>query len=164
MKTNAIPLVRPMTAFVAALCFQTPASLSAVEGGAAASTSDKTHVLFMGADIDVQVNKAMHRVKNVAGDSFVVSIDQKPAEVPMNRGRINMKVTPQLKLSDKTAQVRELKFERAYTPHNDPNRKWAARQSGSAGQARSDSRQRPARRSSRSSRGRAGTRAIVPSA
>lgn len=120
--------------FLVILCLQAPRVLGAANGGATAA-AEKTHVLFMGADIDVQVNKAMHRVKNVAGDSFVVSVDQKPVEVPMNRGAVNMKVTPQLKLSDKTAVVKELKFERAYTPQNDPNKKWAARQSGSAGQA-----------------------------
>jgi len=102
---------------------------------AAEAPGQKTFVLFMGADIDVQVGKESHRVKNVAGDSFVITVDQKPVEVPMNRGPINMKVTPQLKLSDKTAVVKDLKFERAYTPDNDPNRKWASSQSGSAAQA-----------------------------
>jgi hypothetical protein len=94
----------------------------------------KPFVLFMGTDIDVELGKQAHRVKNVVGDAFIIVVDQKPVEVPMNRGPIGMKVSPQLKLSDKTAVVKELKFERAYTPQNDPNRKWAARQSGSAGQ------------------------------
>lgn len=108
-----------------------PAMVAAEPAPAAA----KTFVLFMGADIDVQIGKESHRVKNVAGDSFVITVDQKPVEVPMNRGPINMKVTPQLKLSDKTAVVKDLKFERAYTPDNDPNKKWASSQSGSAAQA-----------------------------
>ncbi len=92
-------------------------------------------MLFMGADIDVQKGKEAYRVKNVAGDAFIITVDQKPVEVPMNRGSISMKVVPQLKLSDKRASVQELKFERAYTPENDPNKKWAKSQSGSAAQA-----------------------------
>jgi len=95
----------------------------------------KTFVLFMGADIDVQLGQEAHRVKNVAGDAFVITVNNKPVEVPMNRGKINMKVVPQLKLSDKAAVVKDLKIERAYTPENDPNKKWAAAQSGSAAQS-----------------------------
>lgn len=102
---------------------------------AAEPAEPKNYVLFMGADIDVQRGKETYRVKNVVGDAFIIAVDQKPVEVPMNRGPIAMKVTPQLKLSDKGAAVKELKFERAYTPQNDPNKKWAAAQAGSAAQA-----------------------------
>ncbi len=102
---------------------------------AAEPAEAKNFVLFMGADIDVQRGKDTFRVKNVVGDSFIIVVDQKPVEVPMNRGPIAMKVTPQLKLSDKGASVKDLKFARAYTPANDPNKKWAAAQAGSAAQA-----------------------------
>lgn len=118
--------------------------LGTVMGGAIAlisplagaeSTEPKTFVLFMGADVDVELNNKPHRVKNVAGDAFVVTVDQRPVEVPMNRGAVKMKVIPQLKLSDKTALVSGLKFERAYTPENDPVKKWLPAQAAGAAQA-----------------------------
>ena len=89
----------------------------------------------MGADIDVRQGRESYCVTNVTRDSFVVTVDGKPLEVLMNRGKINLKVNPQLKLSDKTAVVNALKFERTYTPETDPNKKWAAAQSGSAAQS-----------------------------
>jgi hypothetical protein len=102
---------------------------------AAETAEPKTHVLFMGTDIDVQLNQKEYRVKNVAGYSFVINVDGKPVEVATNRGPIALKVIPSLKLSDRAATVAALSFERAYTPENDPTLKWQARQSLGSGQA-----------------------------
>ncbi len=102
---------------------------------ATAAPAEKPYVLFMGADLDVQANRQMHRVSDVEGDSFVIQLQKGPLLVPMNRSVLNMQVTPQLKLSDRTAQIAGLKIERAYTPQNDPHRKFAAAQSGSAAQS-----------------------------
>ncbi len=102
---------------------------------APAASSPKPYVLFMGADIEVQANRQMLRVSDVEGDNFVVHLKEGPLLVPMNRSVLNMQVTPQLKLSDRTAQVASLKVERAYTAQNDPHRKFAAAQSGSAAQS-----------------------------
>ncbi len=99
------------------------------------ATEPKTHVLFMGADIDVQLDKKEYRVKNVAGYSFVINVDGKPVEVATNRGTVAMKVVPTLKLSDRRATVTGLKFERAYTPENDPVAKWRASQNAGSGYA-----------------------------
>lgn len=102
---------------------------------AAEPAETKTFVLFMGADIDVQVNDEVHRVKNVVGDAFVVAIKGQPVEVRAKRGPVKMKVTPQMKLTNRTATVKELKFTRAYTPGNDPRVKWGRFQSGGAAQS-----------------------------
>jgi hypothetical protein len=99
------------------------------------TTEPKLYVLFMGADIDVQVNDEIHRVKNVAGDAFVVAIKGEPVEVRAKRGPVRMKVTPQMKLTNKTATVKDLKFTRAYTPGHDPHVKWSRFQSGGAAQS-----------------------------
>ncbi|RXK56848.1 hypothetical protein ESB00_13565 [Oleiharenicola lentus] len=115
------------------------ALLSALPSFASDATTatplEKPFVLFMGADLEVQANRQMHRVSGVEGDAFVVQLKEGPLLVPMNRNVLNMQVTPQLKLSDRTAQVAGLKIERAYTPQNDPHRKFAAAQSGSAAQS-----------------------------
>ncbi|MDQ5979496.1 MAG: hypothetical protein QG602_2470 [Verrucomicrobiota bacterium] len=102
---------------------------------APAATPAKPYVLFMGADLEVQANRQMHRVRDVEDDAFVVQVKDGPLLVPMNRSVLAMQVTPRLKLSDHTAQVAALKIERAYTPQNDPHRKFAAAQSGSAAQS-----------------------------
>ena len=102
---------------------------------APAALPAKPYVLFMGADLEVQANRQLHRVRDVEGDNFVVQLKEGPLLVPMNRSVLNMQVTPQLKLSDRTAQVASLSIERAYTPQNDPHRKFAAAQSGSAAQS-----------------------------
>jgi hypothetical protein len=108
--------------------------LSRLAAAAPEPPAEKPFVLFMGADIDVEQGGENHRVKNVAGDAFVIAVDDQTVEVPMNRGRLNLNVTPLLKLSDRTAVVQELKIERAYTPANHPHAKWAGA-GGSAAQA-----------------------------
>ncbi len=102
---------------------------------ATSAPMDKPFVLFMGADLEVQANRQLHRISDVEDDAFVVQLKEGPLLVPMNRSVLNMQVTPQLKLSDRTAQVAGLKIERAYTPPNDPHRRFAAAQSGSAAQS-----------------------------
>lgn len=102
---------------------------------ASVAMAAKPYVLFMGADLEVQANRQLLRVHDVEGDAFVVQVKEGPLLVPMNRSVLNMQVTPRLKLRDRTAQVASLKIERAYTPQNDPHRKFTASQSGSAAQS-----------------------------
>jgi len=124
-------LRRPgLAGLVAVASFVTP-----VRAAESSPAEAKSFVLFMGLDLDVQFGEETHRVKNVAGNSFVIAVNQQPVEVPMNRGPVKLKLTPQMKLTNKTAVVKGLKFERAYTFENDPTRKWARSQSGSAAQS-----------------------------
>jgi hypothetical protein len=91
----------------------------------------KTYNLFMGADVDVQVKKDYCAVRDVAGDSFVITAGGKEVTVPMDSGPISLQVRNSLKLTEVAATVSQLKGERAYTPENDPFRKFARTQPGS---------------------------------
>jgi len=126
---------RPVPVLTALVWFLLASSLRLAAADPVNDNNDKPFVLFMGADFDVQQGGQLHRVKNVTGNSFVIAVDDRTAEVPMNRGRLDLNVTPQLKLSDRTAVVKDLKVERAYTPANDPRLKWAGAGGAGAAQA-----------------------------
>ena len=110
-------------AAVLALASAVPA---AVPDGANAGS--KTYTLFMGADLDVQLNKVAYRVLDVTGGSFVVKVDGKDLLVPMNEGPVSLRVAHSLKLTEAAASIADLKGERAYTPGNDPVKKYMAQQ------------------------------------
>lgn len=110
-------------ATVPALAFSAPA---AVPDGANAGS--KTYTLFMGADLDVQLNKVAYHVMDVSGGSFVVKVDGKDLLVPMYEGPVSLRVAHSLKLTEASASIADLKGERAYTPGNDPVRKYMAQQ------------------------------------
>jgi hypothetical protein len=106
-----------------ALAFSAPAA--APDG---ANAGPKTYTLFMGADLDVQLNKVAYRVLDVTGGSFVVKVDGKELLVPMNEGPVSLRVAHSLKLTEAAAAIADLKGERAYTPGNDPVKKYMAQQ------------------------------------
>lgn len=83
----------------------------------------KTHTLFMGMDFDVQQGKDYHRVTDVVGGSFILRIDGKIVRVSVNE-EVGLRITQGLKLATVSAGIKDLKTERAYTPGNDPRRKW----------------------------------------
>ena len=96
-----------------------PRPAATVDSGAA----EKTHTLFMGADIDIEQNRRFFRAQGMARNSFVISVGGRETLVPMDRGPVNMKVFQELKLTESSATVLDLKGERAYTPGNDPIRR-----------------------------------------
>jgi hypothetical protein len=100
----------------------------------ATAPEPKTHTLFMGADLDLQVAGDLCRVQDVSGDSFVVSANGSERLIPVKKGLIDLKIQQSLKLTDLSATIANLKGERAYTPENDPNKKFARAQSGTSGQ------------------------------
>lgn len=100
----------------------------------AAGAGAMTHTLFMGTDIDVQQNKAFYRVENVAGGSFVIKVDGQEKSIPMKFSSVNLKLSPQLKLTETSVEVAKLTVERSYTPNNDPNKKFMAAQMAGAAQ------------------------------
>ena len=106
------------------LVFLVVASASSAVEPVATIAEPKTHTLFMGADIDLKVNNDFCRVRDVAGDSFVVSASGSEQLVPMNKGLINLKVQQSLKLTEASATIAKLKGERVYTPANDPTKKF----------------------------------------
>lgn len=104
----------------------------------AAGAEHKTHTLFMGADISVEQNKKLYRLKDVAGGAFVIEMDGRRFTVPADQGRINMNVNLGLKLTERSAFVADLKGDRAYTPANDPNRRFAREAPGGSASAQTD--------------------------
>ena len=83
---------------------------------ARAQTPDtpKTHTLFMGADISVGPGKELYSVKDVVGFSWVVDANGKQTVISANKGPLNIKVTPSLKLTEVSATVADMKSERGY--------------------------------------------------
>lgn len=114
------------------------ALLPVVLGGSAAlaastapapDTGPKPYSLFMGTDLSVERNKAFHRVKEVSGSSFVITLNGRPEFIPGNRSGLNLKIEQALKLTPVSATLANVSGVRAYTPNNDPERKWLRKQS-----------------------------------
>ena len=81
----------------------------------------KTHTLFMGADIFVNLDKDLYPVRDVAGTSWVIDINGKDKVVAANRGAVNLKITPTLKLTEVAATIVGFKKEATYSYENDPS-------------------------------------------
>jgi hypothetical protein len=84
----------------------------------------------MGADFDLQVNGEFCRVQDVSGDSFVVGAKGSERPITMGKGTLNIKVQDSLKLTEASATIAKLKGERAYTPANDPTKRFMNQQPG----------------------------------
>jgi hypothetical protein len=81
----------------------------------------KTHTLFMGADIAVNLGNELYPVRGVVGSSWVIEVNGKEKIVPTRDAPLDLKITPNLKLTDVSATIADYKKERAYTFDNDPN-------------------------------------------
>ena len=81
----------------------------------------KTHTLFMGADISVNLDKDLYPVRDVAGTSWVIDINGKDRVVSAKKGPLNLKITPTLKLTEVSATITGFKKEAAYSYENDPS-------------------------------------------
>jgi len=81
---------------------------------------DRTHTLFMGADLAVGLNHHMYPVSNVEGSSWVILKDGEAISIPTRTAALDIKITPLLKLTEKSATVADLRAERGYTFANDP--------------------------------------------
>jgi hypothetical protein len=90
------------------------------------------YTLFTGADINVVHLGAVCRVRGVEGDSFVINFNGGNLKVPMGANPEQLKITPTQQLSDRVASVTKYKFERVYTPANDPHRKFIQGMNGMA--------------------------------
>jgi hypothetical protein len=108
--------------------------LASVSSGAPAGVEAeaRTHTLFMGADFDVQSNKVFHRVRDVSGGSFVIKVNGEEVLVPMNQAPVEFRIQQSLKLTENSATIGDLKGERAYSPANDPVKKFVREQPGGA--------------------------------
>jgi hypothetical protein len=112
----------------AAFVFASPAR------SAEAPPSAKTHVLFMGADLEVQREKKFYRVEDVVGSELKIRVGRKEVLVPTRNRSTSLKVGHALKLAGASVKLDDLQAGPAYTTANDPTRK-AIAASGSAGGA-----------------------------
>ena len=112
------------------LCMVLASLSSGAPAGAEAEA--RTHTLFMGADFDVQSNKVFHRVRDVSGGSFVIKVNGEEVLVPMNQAPVEFRIQQSLKLTENSATIGDLKGERAYSPANDPVKKFVREQPGGA--------------------------------
>ncbi|HZZ20753.1 MAG TPA: hypothetical protein VFE25_15370 [Opitutaceae bacterium] len=114
------------------------ASLLLVAGASAASASGvrdekpvtmdplvvkeaKTHTLFMGADIALNLDKDLYPVRDVIGSSWVIEINREPRIVSAKSAPTNLKITPTLKLTEVSVSISGFKREAAYSYDNDPS-------------------------------------------
>ena len=81
----------------------------------------KTHTLFMGADISVNLDKDLYPVRDVAGTSWVIDINGKDRVVSAKKGPLNLKITPNLKLTEVSATIVGFRKMAAYSYDNDPS-------------------------------------------
>jgi hypothetical protein len=84
------------------------------------TAEEKTHTLFMGLDLSLEHEKKFHRVRDVSGDSFVITANAAPVFLPVNRASRNLRVNNALKLTSVSAAISNLTSNRAYTPQADP--------------------------------------------
>jgi hypothetical protein len=81
----------------------------------------KTHTIFMGADISVNLDKDLYPVRDVVGSSWVVVIDGKEHVISAKSAPLNLKITPSLKLTEVSATIVGFKRTAAYSFANDPS-------------------------------------------
>jgi hypothetical protein len=81
----------------------------------------KTHTLFMGADISLNLDKDLYPVRDVVGSSWVIDINHQDKVVSAKEAPMNLKITPTLKLAEGSATILGFKREPAYTYDNDPS-------------------------------------------
>jgi hypothetical protein len=109
----------------------TPASLKSEVSRAALTTmptytveeplSTKTHTLFMGADIAINLDRDLYKVRDVFGSNWVIQINGREKEISAKQAPLNLKITPNLKLTETSATIEGLKRVQAYSYANDPS-------------------------------------------
>ncbi len=98
-----------------------------------AQAVEPTHTLFMGVDLAVQRGDRLLPVRDVQGAHLISKVKGKEIRIPTTGKSLNMKVARTLKVSQRAATLEKVKVDRAYTPGNDPFKKFVAAASMSAG-------------------------------
>ncbi len=102
---------------------------------AAAGAAGEKYVLFMGSDLSVQQGKKFHRVEDVDGSEFVITVGGKPRFIRTRLQANHLKVERELKLAPVSVQLDELQGGPGYTPAADPRHKFNARSGAASGAA-----------------------------
>lgn len=84
-----------------------------------------THVLFTGTDIQVFNQGILYRVQDVEGGSFVIKVNGQDVGIPMGANPEKLKIARVQTITDRFVSVTNYKYERTYTPANNPYRKGA---------------------------------------
>jgi len=85
------------------------------------SVSPKTHTLFMGADIDLNLDRDLYRVHDVLGSNWVVEIGGRDRVISAKEAPVNLKITPSLKLTEASVTISGFMRIQAYSFANDPS-------------------------------------------
>lgn len=83
--------------------------------------SAKTHTLFMGAEISINLDRDVYPVKDVTGSNWVIDIHGQEKEISAKQAPVNLKITPTLKLTEVSATIEGFKRVQAYSFANDPS-------------------------------------------
>jgi hypothetical protein len=85
------------------------------------AVSPKTHTLFMGADVDLSLDRDLYRVRNVIGSNWVVAIGGKDRVISAKEAPQHLKITPSLKLTEASVTITAFVRVQAYSYGNDPS-------------------------------------------
>ena len=111
----------PLRSFLRAAAFAlVPASIPQL-AAANAIDSTKTHTLFMGADFAVNYEGRVCPVREVSGSYWVVEKDGSEVRIPTRSGNLTLKMTPSLKLTEKSATLTGYAATVGYSPKSDPS-------------------------------------------
>jgi hypothetical protein len=124
MKTN--PRIHGLAKSAAFRFLAVTAMIATATAVALADTSPnpKPYTLFMGTDVGVGLKSEVYPVKDVSGNSWVVTMNGQQQVVSSRNGPVNLKLTPGLRLTEVSASIANLKSERSFTPANDPYAKF----------------------------------------
>jgi len=84
-------------------------------------TEAKTHTLFMGADLDINLDRDVYPIRNVVGSDWVIVINNENHEISSKHGAVDLKITPKLKLAEGEATIVGFNRQPGYSWHNDPS-------------------------------------------
>ena len=85
------------------------------------SLSTKTHTLFMGAEIAINLDRDVYPVKDVLGSNWVIDINGKEREISAKEAPLNLKFTPTLKLTEVSATIQGFTRVQSFSFANDPS-------------------------------------------
>lgn len=81
----------------------------------------KTHVLFMGADIAINLDRDNYPVRDVRGSNWVVVINGDQKVISAREAPLNLRIVPNLKLAEGAATITGFKRQSSFSYDNDPN-------------------------------------------
>jgi len=85
------------------------------------AVSPKTHTLFMGADIELNLDRDLYRVHDVDGSNWVVQIGGRDHVISSKSAPEHLKITPMLKLTENAVTITGFVKSQAYSFANDPS-------------------------------------------